>query len=579
VPEKDTLDTDPSANKRHEESHHHWLNRLAPVWLRPAAVVLAVVEAALIIAQAGLLAWIIHAAVILGQTLSQLWSLLLALLAVFFLRAVLIGTRGLVSAGASARVRQHLRERLFDHLCTLGQPLIKRLGGGELVIRLADRTERTDAYFARYLPQLATVAIVPPAIIIAVAIHNWLAALLLGVTAPLIPVFMALVGMGAEQLSNRQQQALGRLGGVFLDRLHGLDTIRRFGAEQRELSRLAGFSEQFRQRTMAVLRLAFLSSAVLEFFAAVAIAALAIYIGLGLLGYIHFGPATTLTLGSGLFILLLAPEFFAPLRLLAQYWHDRADALAAAAGVRELLALPAARPVGIAGQSRIPDRACPVTIRDLEFGWPDRDRLIRGLDLDVAAGEHILITGPSGCGKSTLISLLAGFLVPASGRIRFADIDQAELDQTGLARVRSWLGQHPVLFAGSIADNIALGDRHATRDRIEQAANLTQVSEFSRLLPLGLDTPVGQDGFGFSGGQAQRIALARALLQPRPLLLLDEPTANLDHNSEQKIWSAIDQVTGKRAVTVICTSHSPLARAWADRILLMDQGCLIEVDR
>ncbi len=559
-------------------SQRAWLDSQAPSWLRPASLALAVAEAVVIIAQAGLIAWCLHSAIVLSKPLDALWGLLWGLLAVLVLRAGLNGLRGLVSAHASAGVRQHLRRQLFDHLCQVGAERLRPLGTGELVTQLNDHVEALDAYYARFKPQMASALIIPAGIVVAVAFQNWLAGLLLALTAPLIPLFMALVGMGAEQLSRNQHQALARLAGVFHDRLHGLDTIRRFGAETREQSRIAEFSRSFRQRTMAVLRLAFLSSAVLEFFAAVAIAMLAIYIGLGLLGYIEFGPVATLSLGSGLFILLLAPEFFAPLRTLAQHWHDRAGALAAAASIQPLLELPPARRLPTRPVELETDRPLNVRTNALTFAWPGRSAVLHGLELDIKSGEHVLITGASGCGKSTLISLLAGFMSPDQGEIRFGSMDQADLDAPALARLRTWLGQTPVLFPGTIADNIALGRDRTSRSDIERVANLCRVSEFANRLPGGLDTSVGQDGFGFSGGQAQRIALARTLLEPRPLLLLDEPTSGLDADSEEWIWKAIRQAAERSPMTVIAVSHSPLARQWADRILHMQAGRLMEAE-
>jgi len=291
-----------------------------------------------------LLAWVIAAAVVDGRELAALHLPLLGLLAVFALRALVGGVRGVLTSRASGEVRQQLRGELFARMLDAGPLLKGRLGTGSLATVLIEQVESLDPHYARFMPQMATVTVVPVAILVAVFWANWLAGALLLLSAPLIPGFMILIGMGAQQVVRGQQQALGRLSGLFFDRLRGLDTIRRFGAEQRESARIAAFAEDFRSRTMRVLRVAFLSSAVLEYFSAIAIATLAIYIGMGLLGFITLGPAETLTLFSGLFILLLAPEFYNPLRTLAQHWHDRAGALAAAEGIREVLAAPVARP-------------------------------------------------------------------------------------------------------------------------------------------------------------------------------------------------------------------------------------------
>ncbi len=542
----------------------------------PWSFSLALVEAGLIIAQAALLAFVFHAVVIEGLAMAELVAVLAWLLSVFMLRAGLSALKGALSAHASAAVRLDLRPRLFERMAGAGPLLSGQLGTGRLATSLVDQVETLDGYYARFLPQLAAALVIPTLIATAVAYQNWLAGLLLALTAPLIPLFMVLVGMGAEQLSRRHQQSLGRLSGLFHDRLRGLDTIRRFGAQSHEADRLAGLSDEFRRRSMAVLRLAFLSSAILEFFAAVAIASLAIYIGLGLLDYIRFGPATDLTLATGLFILLLAPEFFSPLRQLAQHWHDRANALAAAAEIRELLATPAARPEPLAAALHLPRQTCSVRVNDLRFAYPGRKPALRGINLTIKAGEHVLITGASGSGKSTLINLLAGFLAPENGSIVFDRTRIDELTTAQLAECRAWLGQSPVLFPGSIADNIALGQPGANSESIRRAARLAAVDEFTDHLPHDLQTTVGQDGFGLSGGQAQRIALARALLIPRPILLLDEPTASLDADSEHKVWTAISAAASARSMTVVCASHSRQAPAFADRVLHLDSGRLQE---
>ncbi|HKK02920.1 MAG TPA: ATP-binding cassette domain-containing protein, partial [Gammaproteobacteria bacterium] len=333
---------------------------------------------------------------------------------------------------------------------------------------------------------------------------------------------------------------------------------------------------------------------------------LAIYIGLGLLGFIELGPAESLTLFSGLFILLLAPEFYNPLRTLAQHWHDRAGALAAAEGIREVLAAPPARPEPARPAAEIPTRACPVRLRGVRVTLPGRGTLFEGLDLDVPAGEKLVVSGASGCGKSTLLSLAGGFLEPDEGEILLGGASLASLTRSQLSRVRGYLGQQPFLYAASIRDNILLGhddddtghdtDHDAGDDAghdapqeteaaaLQRAIALAGLDRFLATLPQGLDTPLGQDGLGVSGGQARRIALARVLLVPRPLLLLDEPTASLDADTEQKFWADLDRAlearaTAGRPMTVICASHSALALRWADRALLLRDGRLQEIER
>ncbi len=552
-----------SADHTRELPHSAWLRRQAPKWLAPAAGSLAVAEALAIIGQAALLAWLIHAAVIDGRGPAELTTPLIALALVFVLRAVLTRLRGALTARASADARVRLRRDLFGAISRGGPALVQRAGTGARVTALVDQVEVLDAYYARFLPQLLAAGLIPLFIVIAVVSRNWLAGLLLALTAPIIPLFMALVGMGAEQLSQNQQGALARLSGLFHDRLRGLDTIRQLRAGERERARLAAYSDEFRQRTMSVLRLAFLSSAVLEFFAAVAVASLAIYVGLALLGAIDFGPAAALTLNSGLFI-------FTPLRQLAQHWHDRADALAAADTLRPLLAQKPARPDPQTPAGDLPGAPCRIDIRNLGFSYPGRETVFSSLELRIEAGEHVVISGTSGSGKTTLISLLAGFLSADSGHILFDNIDLDRLTSHQLADCRAWLGQNPVLFAGTLGENIALGKPEATREELIRAARAAGASDFIEALPAGLDTALGQDGGGLSGGQAQRIALARALLRPRGLLLLDEPTARLDADSERAVWRAIAAIRHQYSMTVVTASHSALAREQADRVINLD---------
>jgi ATP-binding cassette, subfamily C, bacterial CydD len=546
---------------------------------------LATAEAFCVLTQAALLAWIIAAAVIDAQDLAALQLPLLGLLAMFAARALVGGTRGTLTARASGQVRQQLRSELFTRMLDAGPLLKGRRGTGSLATVLVEQVESLDPHYSRFLPQMATVTVVPLVILAAVFWANWLAGALLLITAPLIPAFMILIGMGAEQVVRQQQQALGQLSGLFFDRLRGLDTIRRFGAEQRESARIEAHAEDFRARTMRVLRVAFLSSAVLEFFSAIAIAILAIYIGMGLLGFIEFGPAKTLTLFSGLFILLLAPEFFNPLRTLAQHWHDRAGALAAAEGIREILAVPLARPEPAHPAEVIPTQAFPVRVRGLRVALPGRGTLFAGLDLHVRATEKLLVTGPSGCGKSTLLSLVGGFLQPDEGEILLGEVPLAAMTRAQLSQVRGYLGQQPFLYAATIRDNILLrdaldgrGDR-AEEARLQRAIALAGLDRFLATLPAGLETRLGQDGLGVSGGQAQRIALARVLLAPRPLLLLDEPTASLAADTEHQFWADLDRALAAHPMTVICASHSALALGWADRALLLKDGLLRELER
>ncbi|MDZ7791880.1 MAG: thiol reductant ABC exporter subunit CydD [Xanthomonadales bacterium] len=544
-----------------------WLAAREPSGFRARLITLSLIQAALIVTQAWLLAGTIHAVIVENRAPGNLALPLILLLAVFAARAATDTLRGLLAAAASASVQRETRPRLFERIADSGPALAAHRGAGTLSTLLVEQVDLLERWYGRFLPQAISAAVTVPALLLAVLWQDWLAGLFLALAAPLIPFFMVLVGWGAEQASRDQQKELGRLSGVFLDRLRGLDTIRRFGSEEHELARLGTLIEDFRRRTLAVLRLAFLSTAVLEFFSAVAIAAVAIYVGLGLLDYIQFGPAPALTLHSGLFVLLLAPEFFQPLRLLSQAWHDRADGLAAASSIQEVLETPPARPEPADPADIAPGQACRIEADGLSIERPGRGVVLAGIRFDILPGQRVLIRGPSGCGKSTLLDLVGGFLAPDSGRIRIDGVDLQRISSRDLARLRAWMGQSGGLFDGSLADNIRLSMPEADDRALASAIAAAGLSEWIATLPEGTATAIRASGEGLSGGQARRVLLARALLRPRPLLLLDEPTASLDTETAESLWRTLAQVSMRGGPTVICASHDPLAEGWADRIL------------
>lgn len=541
----------------------------------PAMRALALFEGVTIIVQAGSIALLAQAVFIEHQSVDSQTSVLLALLAALLLRAGTNALRQWLAAGASATIRLDVRQRLLAAIRRAGPASIE--SGDALLPVFDEQIQALDGFYAKFMVQRVAATIIPFLVVIVVFWNDWLAGLLLLLSAPLIPVFMILIGMGAEKLAHAQHQSLARMTGWFGDQLAGAATLRLFGAESDALERVQLRTDDLRQATMKVLRLAFLSSAVLEFFASVAIAAVAIYVGLGLLGALHFGPAPSLTLQSGLFVLLLAPEFFAPLRTASQGWHDRADALAAAASIRRVLAWPIARPDADETFRPAPPDRCDVSLRQISLAYPGRPPLFQKLDLEIPAGQRLVLIGSSGAGKSSLLSMLAGFVAPDAGDILLSGQPLARMADSCRAGHVAWLGQQPYLFAGSLADNIALGKADATRDEIEHAARLARVDEFAACYESGLDHEIGEGGYGLSGGQAQRLALARALLRPRPLILLDEPTAHLDPGSEAEVLTALQQALTERPLTVVCATHRPAWMAWADRVIAVENGTLREV--
>jgi len=551
-----------------------WLHDKEPGGLRLFLGLLALLQALLIVSQAWLLAGIVDSVLLGGATLSGLGSLPVLLLLVFLARPVTDCVSSGLAIDAAARIGRRLRPELFARIAAAGPALADRRGAGALAITLIEQVDSLERWYAGFLPRRVAAAVGVPVVAAAVLWQDWLAGLFLLLAAPLIPLFMMLVGWGAERASHEQQHSLVRLGGAFQDRLRGLDTIRRFGSEDQELARMSGMIESFRQRTLSVLRMAFLSTAVLEFFSAAAIAAVAIYVGLGLLGYIGFGPAGQLTLHTGLFVLLLAPEFFLPLRQLSQAWHDRAESMAAAADLRVLDQTPAARPEPERPIRPPSAQACRLDITDLVFHHAGRGRILDRLSLHVAPGERVLVRGVSGCGKSTLLDLIAGFMRPTEGHIRIDKLDLDRIAARDLVALRGWMGQQGGLFDGSLLDNVRLSHPDAEPDAVLAALAAAGLAATVRRMPGGLMTPLRASGEGLSGGEARRVLLARALLRPRPLLLLDEPTASLDAATSAELWQTLSSLSRQAGPTIVCASHDPQADDWADTVYTLVDGRL-----
>ncbi|TDR56560.1 ATP-binding cassette subfamily C protein CydD [Halomonas ventosae] len=512
----------------------------------------------LTIAQLVLLARFISRLVVDGTSPGELVPLLAGLLAMLALRALALYLQETLAQAASLRIRQRARRALLDHLARLGPVRLTSRHSASLASQLVEQVEALDGYFARFQPQLWLAVLVPLAVLLAALWLDWLAALFLLASAPLIPLFMALVGMGAERLNREQFDAVARLSGHFIDRVRGITTLQLFGRTAQATREVHAAADDYRQRSMRTLRLAFLSSAVLEFFASVAIAVVAIYVGFGLLGYIEYGPAEELTLFSGLLVLLLAPEFFQPLRSLSQHYHDRAAALGAAEGLVALL-----NEAPDAG--RLPGKAVPVPSRDVlveleaaSVDYPGRGRVLGPVDLTLAAGDVVAVTGPSGVGKSSLLQLLAGFVAPASGSVRRVE---------GLRL--AWMDQRPLLIQGSLADNLRLAAPDAGEAEMRGALARAGLGELLAMLPLGLETRLGERGVGLSGGQAQRLALARVFLSRASLVLLDEPTASLDAETESQLIEALQGLAEKGRTLVIATHH-PALMALARRRLSLE---------
>jgi ATP-binding cassette subfamily C protein CydD len=539
-------------------------------------VALGLVGTGLILAQTGLLARALAVAA-RGDVAASLSGTLAALLVVVVARAAVSYGGEVAALRAAATVKSQLRRALTIRSLRLGPVWLGGQRAGEITTLSTKGLDGLDSYFARYLPQLVLAVLVPIAVLARVAVADWISAVIIAVTLPLIPLFAVLVGWHTKAQTRKQWRLLATLGGHFLDVVEGLPTLKVFGRARVQEQVIAEVTEDYRAATMATLRVAFLSALVLELSAAVATALVAVEVGLRLL-YGHIGYETALL------VLLLTPEAFVPLRAVGAQFHASMEGVAAAGRVFEILDTatpgePQARPAATALRSASADlRTQYIRLNGVTAAYPGRPRpALDGVSLTIAPGDRIVLTGPSGAGKSTLLALLLRFIAPAAGTIELGDDGAGgDLAATDIRQWRTqiaWVPQQPYLFTGTAADNIALGQAGASRNAIGRAARLAGAADFIEELPAGYDTPLGERGLRLSAGQRQRIALARAFLRDAPLLLLDEPAAHLDPAAARLIGTAIDTALPDR--TVILVSHG---RGWAGgggRVINLEQGKLM----
>lgn len=539
-----------------------WLDALAApaTRARRLAGVAVAVSGVLLLAQAAAIAWLLQAVLVQHLALAQLRDVGAGLVCALVGRALLNAWAQSLTGEVADVARRELRARIARRLVQHGPVWLRRQRSGELGELSLAHTDALEGYFVGYQLARTEMLLVPPLILVAVFSVDWVVGLVLLLTAPLIPFFMMLVGWGAEAAGRDQLSELARMGGHFADRLKGLGLLRVYGRGEAELSGIAAAAEGVRERSLKVLRIAFLSSTVLEFFASVSVAIVALYFGLTYLGMLDLHGLPTL--GAGMFCLLLAPEFFAPLRRLAAHYHDRANALAAVAEAERLLegfAPPSATPPVTVPPLRALEPAqahAPLLqARDLALRPPGAPHtVVAHFSLTLQPGQRVAVIGASGSGKSTLLEGLAGWLAPEAGSV--------------VLRPGTRIGyatQRPYLFHGSIADNLRLADPQAGAARLHAVADAAQVLRFAAQLPAGLDTQIGERGFGLSGGEARRVALARLLLREPDLLLLDEPTAFLDPDTEAELLRTLGVFARGRAV--VLATHSAEVMRWADTVV------------
>ncbi len=520
----------------------------------------------LTISQAYLLSNTVNGVFLEGQTLADVSGWLRLILIVIAGRAVLTWVNEISANAVAVRIKSDLRERLFNHILNLGPAYTRGQRTGELTAAAVEGIEALDAYYSQYLPQLVVTALVPLSILIVVFPRDLLSGIIMLVTAPLIPFFMIMIGKGAEIVTKRQYQTLARLSAHFLDSLQGLTTLKLFGQSKAHAKNIAKVSDQFRDTTLSVLRITFLSALALELLATLSTAVIAVEIGFRLL-------YARMEFHEAFFILVLAPEFYLPLRMLGARFHAGMAGTTAARRIFEILDLPvesgqrsaiSAQPVG--------EVSC-IELKNVSYTYPGETApALENINLQIEAGQHIALVGSSGAGKSTLINLLLGFIQPTSGAIIVNPDSQFPIPD--LRPHIAWVPQRPYLFHDTLSANIRLGKPDATVEEMIAATKAAHLHEFIESLPEKYETVIGESGARLSGGQAQRLALARAFLKDAPILILDEPTSSLDPETESLLEESTRRLMQGRTVITIVHRLNTIFRA--DRIIVLEEGRIIE---
>jgi ATP-binding cassette, subfamily C, bacterial CydD len=525
---------------------------------------------ALVLVQAGLLAHALASAAA-GTGPAALAGTLGALLAVLAGRAAAVYGGEIAALASAAKVKSQLRRSLIAHALRLGPAWLGGQRAGEITTLASKGLDALDPYFARFLPQVVLAVAVPVAAVARVAAADWISALVIAVTLPLIPVFAVLIGLHTRAATERQWQLLARLGGHFLDVVEGLPTLKIFGRAKPQAGVIREVTDAHRAATMSTLRVAFLSALVLELAAALATALVAVEVGLRLL-------AGRMGYETALLVLLLTPEAYLPLRAVGAQFHASMEGITAAGRACEILETPLPAPDRRRLRSPAPAEvdlsAATISLGGIRLVYPGRDvAVLDGVSMTIRPGERIAITGQSGAGKSSLLWLLLRFIEPASGRIEADGTDLAAIDLAGWRRQIAWLPQRPHLLDGTVADNIALGEPGASPEAIARAARQAGAAEFIEALPGGYGTRLGERAARLSAGQRQRIALARAFLRDAPLLLLDEPAAHLDPVTGALVRGTVETLMAGR--TVLLATHSQGWAGGADRVLALDRGRIV----
>src|SRR5258706_3097349 len=496
------------------------------------------------------------------------------LLAIIALRALFTWVGSVAANAVAVRVKSQLRGRLFAHLLRLGPAFAHGERTGELTNAAVEGVEALDAYFSQYLPQIFISVLVPLSILALVFSLDPLSGLVLLLTAPLIPLFMILIGKAAEVPTKRQFESLSRLSAHFLDSLQGLTTLKLFGRSKAHIKMMSEVSEHFRDTTLSVLRVTFLSALALELLATLSTAIVAVEVGIRLL-YVD------MQFQQALLLLVIAPEFYIPLRMLGQRYHAGMSGVTAAKRIFEILDTQASDQLPLASgphspfAGHSPLAGSSIVFENVVFTYPGEEKpALQNINLQIESGRRIALVGPSGAGKSTLASLLLRFIDPGEGQVMLDGVSLQCIDPNIWRRQIAWVPQRPYLFHETIATNIRLGKPEASDQEVVAAAKAGNLNAFIQSLPDGYDTLVGEAGARLSGGEAQRLALARAFLKDAPILMLDEPTSSLDPHNETLLDDSIRRLVGGR--TVITIAHRLNTIFQADRIVVLAEGRIVE---